>query len=206
MRLQLKESCRRSQIPVKLQQAIDLPAVTSGPVRIDGATMPIQVGGLGGDRHARRAVDLGPLRPRRPRQDQGRARGGRYERRRRRDGHRREGRRPRQEGRKTDAKPKAARRSEAGRDAPRCRRRRAVAVALSLGPGCRKDREKPEQIKAEIAALEKERDALRERVGELIGARPARQGHAGDAGPGRGADDAHARADREGDRRASSTR
>ena len=29
---------------MKLQQGIDLPAVTSGPVRIDGATMPIQVG------------------------------------------------------------------------------------------------------------------------------------------------------------------
>ena len=31
------------QIPVKVQQSIDLPAVTTGPVRIDGATMPLQV-------------------------------------------------------------------------------------------------------------------------------------------------------------------
>ena len=44
IRLQLRESLPKLQIPVKLQQAVDLPAVTSGPVRIDGATMPIQVG------------------------------------------------------------------------------------------------------------------------------------------------------------------
>ena len=31
------------QIPVKVQQSIDLPAVTTGPVRIDGARMPLQV-------------------------------------------------------------------------------------------------------------------------------------------------------------------
>lgn len=44
VRLQLKEALPKIEIPVKLQQGIDLPAVTSGPVRIDGATMPIQVG------------------------------------------------------------------------------------------------------------------------------------------------------------------
>jgi hypothetical protein len=43
IRLQLKESLPKLQIPVKLQQGIDLQAVTSGPVRIDVATMPIQV-------------------------------------------------------------------------------------------------------------------------------------------------------------------
>jgi hypothetical protein len=49
--------------------------------------------------------------------------------------------------------------------------RRVVAASLavvSLGLGaCRKDREKPAQLKAEITALEKERDALRDKVGEL---------------------------------------
>jgi hypothetical protein len=49
--------------------------------------------------------------------------------------------------------------------------RRVVAASLavvSLGLGaCRKDREKPAQLKAEIAALERERDALRDKVGEL---------------------------------------
>jgi len=44
VRMQLKDGLPKLQIPVKLQQSIDLPAVTSGPVRIDGATMPIQVG------------------------------------------------------------------------------------------------------------------------------------------------------------------
>jgi hypothetical protein len=44
VRMQLKSSLPKLQIPVKLQQSVDLPAVTSGPVRIDGATMPIQVG------------------------------------------------------------------------------------------------------------------------------------------------------------------
>jgi hypothetical protein len=44
----------------------------------------------------------------------------------------------------------------------------AAAATVALGPGCRKDREKPSEIKAEIAALEKERDALREKIGELM--------------------------------------
>lgn len=43
----------------------------------------------------------------------------------------------------------------------------ATAASVTLGAGCRKDREKPEQLKAEIAALEQERDALRTRIGEL---------------------------------------
>jgi hypothetical protein len=44
VRLQLRDSLPELQIPVKLQQSVELPAVTSGPVRIDGAKMPIQVG------------------------------------------------------------------------------------------------------------------------------------------------------------------
>jgi len=43
VRLQLKDRLPPIQIPVKVQQSIDLPAVTRGPVRIDGATMPLQV-------------------------------------------------------------------------------------------------------------------------------------------------------------------
>jgi hypothetical protein len=43
VRLQLKDRLPPIQIPVKVQQSIDLPAVTKGPVRIDGASMPLQV-------------------------------------------------------------------------------------------------------------------------------------------------------------------
>lgn len=44
VRLQLADQLPPIQIPVKLQQSVELPAVTSGPVRIDGASMPIEVG------------------------------------------------------------------------------------------------------------------------------------------------------------------
>ncbi len=43
VRLRIKEKLPPIQIPVKVQQSIDLPAVTRGPVRIDGARMPLQV-------------------------------------------------------------------------------------------------------------------------------------------------------------------
>jgi hypothetical protein len=42
VRLEIKEKLPPIQIPVKVQQSIDLPAVTQGPVRIDGAQMPLQ--------------------------------------------------------------------------------------------------------------------------------------------------------------------
>jgi hypothetical protein len=42
VRLQLKDRLPPIQIPVKVQQSIDLPAVTNGPVRIDGARMPLK--------------------------------------------------------------------------------------------------------------------------------------------------------------------
>jgi hypothetical protein len=41
IRLQLADQLPPIQIPVKVQQSIELPAVTNGPVRIDGARMPI---------------------------------------------------------------------------------------------------------------------------------------------------------------------
>jgi len=41
IRLQLADKLPPIQIPVKVQQSIELPAVTNGPVRIDGASMPI---------------------------------------------------------------------------------------------------------------------------------------------------------------------
>jgi hypothetical protein len=43
VRLQIKDELPPIQIPVKVQQGIDLPAVTTGPVRIDGASMALQV-------------------------------------------------------------------------------------------------------------------------------------------------------------------
>jgi hypothetical protein len=43
VRLQIRDQLPPIQIPVKVQQSIDLPAVTRGPVRIDGARMPLQV-------------------------------------------------------------------------------------------------------------------------------------------------------------------
>lgn len=41
IRLRLADQLPPIQIPVKVQQSIELPAVTTGPVRIDGASMPI---------------------------------------------------------------------------------------------------------------------------------------------------------------------
>jgi hypothetical protein len=43
IRMQLVDQLPPIQIPVKVQQSIELPAVTNGPVRIDGASMPIAV-------------------------------------------------------------------------------------------------------------------------------------------------------------------
>jgi hypothetical protein len=43
VRLGIKDELPPVQIPVKVQQSIDLPALTQGPVRIDGARMPLQV-------------------------------------------------------------------------------------------------------------------------------------------------------------------
>jgi hypothetical protein len=43
VRLRLAGQLPTIQIPVKLRQRVELPAVTHGPVRIDGAAMPIQV-------------------------------------------------------------------------------------------------------------------------------------------------------------------
>jgi hypothetical protein len=43
IRLRIKDRLPEVRIPVKVQKSIDLPAVTHGPVRIDGATMPLQV-------------------------------------------------------------------------------------------------------------------------------------------------------------------
>lgn len=41
IRLRLADELPPIQIPVKVQQSIELPALTSGPVRVDGASMPI---------------------------------------------------------------------------------------------------------------------------------------------------------------------
>jgi hypothetical protein len=43
IRMQIKDSLPQIQIPVKVQQSIELPAVTRGPVRLEGARMPLQV-------------------------------------------------------------------------------------------------------------------------------------------------------------------
>lgn len=42
IRLQLQGKLPDVQIPVKVQQGIELPAVTEGPVRLDGASLPLQ--------------------------------------------------------------------------------------------------------------------------------------------------------------------
>lgn len=59
------------------------------------------------------------------------------------------------------------------------RRVAALLAALTLagGPGCRGgERASPDQLRAEIAALETERDALRERLQEAMGRDPRLQG------------------------------
>jgi hypothetical protein len=43
IRIQIKDQMPPIQIPVNVQQQIDLPAVTRGPIRIDGAAMPLDV-------------------------------------------------------------------------------------------------------------------------------------------------------------------
>ena len=43
IRVQLKDQLPLVQIPVSVQQTIELPAVTRGPVRIDGARLPLKV-------------------------------------------------------------------------------------------------------------------------------------------------------------------
>jgi len=43
IRLEVAARAPRAEIPVHVQQTIDLPAVTRGPVRIDGASMPLRV-------------------------------------------------------------------------------------------------------------------------------------------------------------------
>jgi hypothetical protein len=43
VRLEIKDKLPAIQIPVKVQPSIDLPAVTRGPVRVDGARMPLAV-------------------------------------------------------------------------------------------------------------------------------------------------------------------
>jgi len=44
VRIQLQGKLPIIQIPVRVQQSIALPAVTDGPVTIDGARMPLEVG------------------------------------------------------------------------------------------------------------------------------------------------------------------
>lgn len=44
----------------------------------------------------------------------------------------------------------------------------AAALLAGLGSACRADRQTPEKIRAEIAALEQERESLRTRVGDLL--------------------------------------
>ncbi|MDD8016282.1 MAG: hypothetical protein PHX45_11360 [Acidobacteriota bacterium] len=43
IRLKIEERLPQVQIPVRVQQTIDLPAITKGPVRIDGASLPLKV-------------------------------------------------------------------------------------------------------------------------------------------------------------------
>jgi hypothetical protein len=52
----------------------------------------------------------------------------------------------------------------------------ALALAALAATGCRKDRQTPKQLQAEIAALEKERDALRARVMALMEKDPRVEG------------------------------
>jgi hypothetical protein len=43
VRLEMRATLPTVRIPVKVQQAIEFPAVTDGPVRVDGARMPLEV-------------------------------------------------------------------------------------------------------------------------------------------------------------------
>lgn len=43
IRLKIEGRLPRVQIPIRVQQTVDLPAITKGPVRIDGASLPLKV-------------------------------------------------------------------------------------------------------------------------------------------------------------------
>ena len=43
VRLEIEGRLPSIRIPVKIQQSVDLPAITTGPVRVDGARMPLRV-------------------------------------------------------------------------------------------------------------------------------------------------------------------
>ena len=72
VRKQLAGKIPEVQIPVKIEQAIDLPSVTQGPVRIQGASMPLAVSVADVVRRPGRAVDRPQRGPGRAGQDQGR--------------------------------------------------------------------------------------------------------------------------------------
>ena len=162
VRLQLEDRLPPIQIPVKVQQSIDLPAVTTGPVRIDGARMPLQVAVsqvLAGQGRLWIAVHF---QPGDLVEDGRRAGGGRRERRRGRG----EPRRGRRGGRRQAG---GQGQGEVTMRAPSAVAALAVSSALAASLACgREDRQTPDQLRAEIQALEKERESLRQRVDELI--------------------------------------
>ena len=134
VRLEIKGRLPSIQIPVKVQQSIDLPAVTHGPVRIDGATMPLQVAVSAGPGRAGQALDLDTLPAGRPREDGRRAAGGRHEspgRRRQPRSGRRGGTGPEEPGKGEVTVRAPARRSRHDRRRPRPRR---VALLRPEGP------------------------------------------------------------------------
>ncbi len=51
-----------------------------------------------------------------------------------------------------------------------------LAASLALGAACRKDRATPDKLRDEISALEKEREALHSRIGDLLAREPRLEG------------------------------
>ena len=156
VRKQLEGHVPEVQIPVKIEQGIELPSITDGPVLIQGARMPLEVavadvfagGGLplgGGEGRARRAG-----------QDRGAARRGRVE---------------------GSGEPETRRlggEADEGRCQVRTLLRSGTGLALalllsSLLAGCgREDAATPEEMQAKLQALDQEIPALRAKLGEAV--------------------------------------
>ena len=146
VRLQLKDRLPPIQIPVKVQQSIDLPAVTHGPGADRRREDAAPGGGVPGARRAGAALDLRALPARRPREDGRRAGGGRRERRR--------GRGQPRRGRRRGRRPAGGQ----GQGEVTMRARNAALALLLVAPtlvaalACgREDRQTPDQLRAEIA-------------------------------------------------------
>ena len=172
VRLQIKDKLPPIQIPVKVQQSIDLPAVTDGSGADRRREDAPPGGGVPGARRAGAALDRRALPARRPREDGRRAGGGRRERRRRR----------RSASARTTTAGQAGKPAAKGEGEVTMRARSAVAALAASSvarrppwPAAERTGEPPTSSAPRSQALEKERDSLRAADGRADRQGPARR-------------------------------